>query len=261
MSNIIDIHDLSFTYPNSSKETLKCCSLALKRGELLTILGANGSGKSTLLNCICGLLRPQEGIILLNGHNILNLDKKDIAKVVGYVQQNQQTVFAYTVFDYVLMGKACNLSLFQQPSNRDREDVTQVLEDFEISHLKSKYISEVSGGERQQATIARVIAQNPQVILFDEPTSHLDYGNQLKTLRLINALREKGFFIIMTTHNPDHCLMLGGKVGIIDNEGKLEIGKSEDILSVERLKQIYSIDLHLTYVNEVQRKVFIPRRL
>lgn len=260
MSAVIQLDDISFSYPKSRRQILRGCSLCVEQGELVSILGPNGAGKSTLLNCACDLLTPQSGKVLLNGKNILKMQRRDIAKVIGYVQQTQQSAFAYSVFNYVLMGRASTIGLFQQPSEKDREKVYEVLSQMGIAHLAEAPFTEISGGERQQAAIARAVAQSPQVIFFDEPTAHLDYGNQINTLRLIAALQKQGFAVVMTTHNPDHCMLLGGTVAILSKEGHLEVG-GIDVLTEERLKQIYNTELSLSYVESVGRVVCIPRGL
>ena len=258
MEHIIEVREAVFAYPGSRRKVLDGCSLSVDKGELISILGPNGAGKSTLLNCACGLLTPQSGAVLLNGRDIRSVEPKDIAKVIGYVQQNQQSTFAYTVFHYVLMGRACNIGLFRKPTKQDEDEVWQVLSSMGIAHLADASVTEISGGERQQAAIARAIVQNPQVIFFDEPTAHLDYGNQINTLRLIASLRDKGFAVIMTTHNPDHCMMLGGKVAILDRQGILETGNVSDILTEDRLKRVYHTELRLSYVEDVKRIACIP---
>ena len=258
MEHIIEVHNAVFSYPNSQRKVLDGCSYTIDKGELISILGPNGAGKSTLLNCSCGLLSPQSGSVVLNGKDIKSVEQKDIAKVIGYVQQNQQSTFAYSVFHYVLMGRACNIGLFQRPTKQDEDEVWQVLESMGIAHLANSSVTEISGGERQQAAIARAIVQNPQVIFFDEPTAHLDYGNQINTLRLIASLQDKGFAVIMTTHTPDHCMMLGGKVAILDRQGFLETGNVSEILTEERLKKVYNTELRLAYVEDVQRVACIP---
>ena len=261
MSHIIDIRKISFRYPQSIRVILKDCSLPVDKGELVSILGPNGAGKSTLLNCACGLLLPQTGEVLINGRNIRDLEQKEIAKSVGYVQQNQKSSFAHSVFDYVLMGRACNVGFFRKPSAQDYKIAEEALEMMHISNIAESAITEISGGERQQAAIARAVAQQPEVILFDEPTSHLDYGNQIRTLRLIRDLQDRGFAIVMTTHNPDHCMMLGGKVAILDRNGFLENGFVSEVLTEDKLRSVYNTKLHLEYVEAVGRVSCIPDSL
>jgi len=261
MRPIIEVNDLQFTYYGSERRILSGCSMTVAPGELVTILGPNGAGKSTLLNCACGLLTPQAGQVLLNGREIGTMEPREVAGVIGYVQQNQRSSFGHSVFHYVLMGRANRVGLFQRPSREDEEKVWEVLETMGIRHLAESSVMEISGGERQQAAIARAVAQDPQVIFFDEPTAHLDYGNQINTLRLVAALRDRGFGVVMTTHNPDHCMMLGGTVAILDKNGRLETGACSEILTEERLEQVYHTPIRLTWVEEVGRVTCIPAGL
>lgn len=258
MQHIIELRDVAFSYPGSQRRVLDGCSFSIDKGDLISILGPNGAGKSTLLNCACGLLRPQAGTVLLNGKDIATLEQRDIARAIGYVQQQQHSTFAYSVFHYVLMGRAANIGLFRRPSKADEEVVWQVLDSMGLTRLADASVTQISGGERQQAAIARAIVQDPQVVFFDEPTAHLDYGNQINTLRLIAELRHRGFAVIMTTHNPDHCMMLGGKVAILDRDGHLEYGECADVVTEERLEKVYNTQIRLTYIDEVRRVTCVP---
>ncbi len=258
MKKIIQVKQIDFTYPTSKRQILRNCSFDLHEGELLSILGPNGAGKSTLLNCACDLLTPQNGEVLLEENNIRKLQRKDIARVIGYVQQTQMSTFSYTVFDYVLMGRAATIGTFCKPKKEDYAFVSDVLKSMNLEYLSDSLVTEISGGERQQAAIARAIAQNPKAIFFDEPTAHLDYGNQIKTLQLIGSLRDRGFAVIMTTHNPDHCMMLGGTVAIIDKAGNLETGPCNQIMTEERLKRVYNTELKLVYVDAIHREACVP---
>lgn len=252
---IFEVKDISYTYPGMAKKTLDHCSLTLKEGETLSILGPNGAGKSTLMNCMCGLLIPQEGEVHLCGRNVKKLSVKQIAKQVGYVQQNHTPVFGYTVLNFVMMGCAPNPGLFQKPSAKDQRRAMDALEELGIASLAEKPYTDISGGERQQVTIARAIVQNPKVILFDEPTAHLDFGKQLLILRMIKKMSEKGYAAVMTTHNPDHAILLGGMVAVVDQSGKIEKGPVEAIITEKRLTQIYQANLRLPYVREFGRTV------
>ena len=130
-----------------------------------------------------------------------------------------------------------------------------------ITHLASKLYTQISGGERQQACVARAVVQKPKLIVFDEPTSALDYGNQLRTLSLIKELSEQGYGIIMTTHNPDHVILLGGTVGLLSREGEMETGPADEMLDEKRLSEIYDTELKIVYVEEVGRKACLAKRL
>lgn len=256
--NIIKVENLSFSYDTSSKRVLNNIDLTLDEGEVITILGPNGAGKSTLLNCIAVLLTPKEGCIALCGTNAADMKPKEVAKILSYVPQNHVPAFSYTVRDFVLMGRAPNVGMFERPGDEDLARVDQVLKEIGIWDLRDKPYTEISGGERQQATIARAVVAEPKAILFDEPTAHLDYGNQLKTLRLIKSLREQGYAIIITTHNPDHAIMLGGTTAILDREGRLTAGKTEEIITEARLRELYDTDLTLARIDAVARPVCVP---
>lgn len=252
---LYEVKNLSFTYNGDKEKTLDNCSLSLGEGEILTILGPNGAGKSTLLNCMCGLLNYQAGEIRLCGDELKSLRPKEIASRVGYVQQNNTPVFGYSVFHYVLMGSAPRVSLLGKPSPSDRKKAYEALCSLGIEALANKPYTEISGGERQQAQIARAIVQEPKVILFDEPTAHLDFGKQLVILRRIKDMAKMGYGAVMTTHNPNHAILLGGRVAILKKDGTLEIGHAKSLLTEEKLKSIYKTELKISYVDSFGREV------
>ena len=256
--SIIQVENLSFAYDKNGKQVLKNVGLTLKKGEVMSILGPNGAGKSTLLSCIATLLEPDEGTITLCGKDASTMKPKEVAKILSFVPQNHVPAFSYTVRDFVLMGRAPTVGMFERPKREDMELVEKTLEEIGIADLRDKPYTEISGGERQQATIARAVVAEPKAILFDEPTAHLDYGNQLKTLRLIKSLKEKGYAIIITTHDPDHAILLGGTTAILDREGKLTVGKTEEILTEETLKALYGTELSLVRLDGVDRPICVP---
>ena len=179
----------------------------------------------------------------------------DIARLVGFVPQSSSPTFGYSVLDFVVMGRAPLLSTFARPGKEDRKAAEAALEQLGIAHLADRACSEISGGERQQAVIARAIVRRPEIILFDEPTAHLDYGNQLRTLKIIKQLSEEGFTTVITTHNPDHAILLGGKAAILDRDGHLDSGPADEMISEERLGRVYGAPLLVRYVEEVGRRV------
>lgn len=227
----------------------------------MTLLGPNGAGKTTLFNCIANLLSPTSGQVRLESKDVRQISRREAAKILGYVPQTHTPAYGYTVRDFVVMGCAPYLGMFRKPSARDYAQADQVMEDLHLTKLRDQPYTEISGGERQQATIARVIVQQPKLIMFDEPTNHLDYGNQLRTIRMVKELAKKGYAVVMTTHMPDHAILLGGKVGILDRLGHLTVGATEDILQEELLRSVYDCDLHITYSEEIGRKVCLYGRL
>ncbi len=257
---ILEVKNLSFSY-HRGRTIFKDVNFGLDKGEILTILGPNGAGKSTLLNCLTNLLRPTSGSVLLEGQDIRQIELKDVAKIIGYVPQTHTPAYGYTVRDFVVMGRAPYLGMFQKPSEVDFALVDQVLDAMNIRFLADRPYTEISGGERQQASIARVIVQKPKIIMFDEPTNHLDYGNQLRTVGMIKDLARQGYAVVMTTHMPDHAILLGGKAAVLDRQGTLRVGQSEEILQEPLLRDIYQSDLHILYLKELGRKVCVAGSL
>lgn len=257
---LVEVNNLAFGYRND-KLLFHNVSFTLDQGSVLSILGPNGAGKSTLLNCLANLLTPQSGEIKLKGKRLNEMKLVEVAQILGYVPQIHTPAYAYTVREFAVMGRAPYLGLFQRPSPEDYYLVDEVLKDLGIAHLSDRPYTELSGGERQLVTIARAIVQQPDIIMLDEPTAHLDYGNQLQIVKLIRKLANKGFAIIMTTHTPDHAILLDDQVGVLDYNGELTVGASEEILTEERLRKLYRSDLYLVYVEEVGRKVCVSGSL
>lgn len=224
-------------------------------GELVTLLGPNGAGKSTLLNCIMNLLTPQKGEIVLEGTSVRELDQRSIAQRVAYVPQSVSVQFAYTVRDYTAMGRAPFLKLYASPGPRDYELVDAALARLGISDLADRAYNELSGGQRQLVDVARALAQGPKLILFDEPTSALDYGNQIKVLQMINDLAQEDYAIIMTTHNPDHPILLNSSVCLLDRSGHLAKGSVDEIMQEDLLSRVYEADMIIRYVKDAGRRV------
>lgn len=249
---LIEVKNAGFSY-NKYKKIFSGVSFSLEPGQTLSILGANGAGKSTLLNCLANLLALDEGEIIVEGNSIKQMGMPEIAKIIGYVPQLNNPSYGYTVRDFVVMGRAPYISLFRMPSDKDYAYADEAIESMGISYLAEKAYTEISGGERQQASIARVLVQKPKVIMLDEPTAHLDFGNQLRTIKIVKELADRGYTIIMTTHNPDHAIILDDTVGIIGRVGHMQVGSVADIISEKSLKQVYNTELKLAYVKEVGR--------
>ena len=257
MSVIYDIKNISFSYPSLERKVLDGVSLEISEGDVVSVLGRNGVGKSTLLNCMLGLNKLQGGEIRISVRNLRDMSEREVASIVGYVPQNHTPAFEHTVFDFVQMGCASRIGLFSHPGKRERDDTAEALLEMGIEQLADRPYTKISGGERQQAIIARAIVTRPRIILFDEPTAHLDFGNQLRVLRIIKQLAEKGFAVVNTTHNPDHAMLLGGRAAILDRQGHLVSGKTSDIITEDSLKRVYGSDLELKYIEEFGRKVCV----
>lgn len=254
---LIQCNNINFSY-DGKRQILNNVSFSIEKGQLVTLLGPNGVGKSTLLNCITGLLKPQNGMVFLDGKDIFSLSRKSIAKKIAYVPQKNNVPFDYLVKEFVVMGRTAHLGILTTPSKHDYKLVDDALLKLGITELAERQINELSGGEQQKACIARALVQEPALVILDEPTAALDYGNQIKVLNLIKELLGLGFAVIQTTHNPDHCLMLGGHVAILDDSGKLELGKCSDIMTEKKLTDVYNTGLRLVYIKEIGRETCVP---
>ncbi len=257
---IYDVQGLQFAYPGG-KTVIRDATFTLAEGEIMTILGPNGAGKSTLFHCLANIRRPTAGKILLDGKPIQKLSPQQIAGVIGYVQQSHTAVFDYTVLYFVMMGRAAKIAAFSKPKEEDRQIAMQALETLSIAHLAQCPYTAISGGERQLVLIARALAQQPKAILLDEPTSHLDFGRSTLILELAQELKQKGYSVLMTTHDPNHAILLDGKAALLDREGILHVGDAASVVTEENLRPLYQSDLHVIRIPELDRKACLSGAL
>ena len=223
------------------RRVLSEVSFSLQRGELLCLLGPNGSGKTTLLRTLLGLLPPQSGEVRLLDRPLPEWSRKALARHIGYVPQAHAGLFAFTVLDIVLMGRAAHVGRFAAPSAKDRAIAMQCLETLGIAALAECIYTQVSGGERQLALIARALAQEPALLFMDEPTASLDFGNQLRVLEHLLQLRERGIAILMSTHQPEHALRCADRTALVGEGGLIAVGATANVATVENLARLYRV--------------------
>lgn len=223
------------------RRVLSEVSFSLQRGELLCLLGPNGSGKTTLLRTLLGLLPPQSGEVRLLDRPLSEWSRMALARHIGYVPQAHAGLFAFTVLDIVLMGRAAHVGRFAAPSAKDRAIAMQCLETLGIAALAECIYTQVSGGERQLALIARALAQEPALLFMDEPTASLDFGNQLRVLEHLLQLRERGIAILMSTHQPEHALRCADRTALVGEGGLIAVGATANVATVENLARLYRV--------------------
>ncbi|THJ34332.1 ABC transporter ATP-binding protein [Lampropedia aestuarii] len=215
--------------------------LDIGAGQITALLGPNGAGKTTLFRTLLGLLPPLAGQLLLDGKELMQWPRRLLAQRLGYVPQGQANVFAYTVLDTVLMGRVARLGPLAQPGAYDRELAWHCLEQMGIAALAERSQSEISGGERQLALIARALAQQPAILVMDEPTASLDFGNQQRVLDQIQQLRDAGMAIVMSTHQPEHALAVADQIALLHDGRLLGPGPAQAIATAENLARIYRV--------------------
>ncbi len=254
---ILDIKNVSCGY--GKKNIIENISFKIECGEILCLLGPNGVGKTTFFKSILGFLPIQKGQVLLDNKDIKRISRRELAKKIAYVPQAHQSGFSFSVFDVVIMGRNPYSNYFKGPGKKDKEIAYDSLKQLGILHLAHKLYTEISGGERQMVLIARAITQKTKLLIMDEPTSNLDFGNQVKVLNQIKKLSKKDMAIIMTTHSPDHVFLCANKV-IVFNKGKFtKIGKPKEVITEGMLRDVYGVDVKVKEMFTNKRvKVCVP---
>jgi ABC-type cobalamin/Fe3+-siderophores transport systems, ATPase components len=253
----IQVSNLSFKYEN--RLILNDISFKAEDSQLLSILGPNGVGKSTMFHCILGLLKGYKGKVLLRGIDIKGLDSKKMAKLVAYIPQSHYPSFNFSVFDMVLMGTSIQFSSISSPGRKQINLVEATLERLGIEHLKNRGYTQISGGERQLVLIARALVQAAKVLIMDEPTANLDFGNQIRVMRVIKSLTKEGYTIIQSTHNPEQAFLFSDVVLAIKDGKVLASGIPAEIFTETLIQTLYGIDVEMQSLYEGKIKVCIPK--
>ena len=195
---MLEVHDLAFGFPG--RTIGRGVSFGVAAGEVLCVLGPNGGGKTTLFRTVLGLLSPHNGTVTLEKQDLQDLSRAEIARRVGYVPQGHAAYFAYTVREFVLMGRTAHFGAFSSPSQPDFEVAVRSLDSLGIAHLADKPVTEISGGERQLALVARALAQEPRLLVLDEPTASLDPEATWEFRTLVEQLQREGKTILLCSH-------------------------------------------------------------
>jgi iron complex transport system ATP-binding protein len=231
--------------------------LALARGEVLCLLGPNGAGKTTLFKTLLGLIPARGGEVRLGGQAIETLTRTEMARAMAYVPQAQTMEFAYTVLDLVLMGRTAHLGPFAAPRAVDRERARAALADLGILALANSDANRISGGQRQLCLVARALAQDAPLLVMDEPTASLDLGNRLLVLERVRALREQGYGIVFSTHDPDQAHELATRIAVIADGRLAAYGSPEETLTGEMLSSVYGVTVTVEHTPS-GRAVVVP---
>jgi len=255
---MIETRNLCFSY--GSEPVLDGISFSAGSGSLIAVLGPNGVGKTTFFRCLLGFLKPTSGSVLINGKDVSQYSKKELAHEIAYIPQSYNPVFNHSVLDCVLMGLTSSLSTFEQPGPEHEKKALECLQMLGIEKLAQRGSMKISGGERQLMLIARALVQDAKVLIMDEPTSSLDYGNSFMVMKCISDLKDRGYTILFSSHNPDQGLRWADRVIALRDGRILADGPAGKSLSGNVLKELYGIDVSVNNVStrDGQYTVCIP---
>ncbi|RLF11292.1 MAG: heme ABC transporter ATP-binding protein [Thermoprotei archaeon] len=241
---VIKVRGVEFAY--DSVKALDGVSLTVDRGEFLGLLGPNGSGKTTFLRCLTGVLKPKVGVVLLDGREVSSMKAVDVARKVAVVPQHTATTFDFTALDVVMMGRHPHLGRLRRESGRDLEVVRRSMELAGVLHLADRPINELSGGERQRVFIARALAQEPKILLLDEPTTHLDLNHQLEIMDLLERLRvDQGLTVVAVLHDLNLAARYCDRLVLMSHGRIRALGPVEEVLRSEVIEEVYGVEVEV----------------
>lgn len=241
---MIEVRSISFRYHEDW--VLKDLSFRIERGEVLGVIGPNGSGKTTLLKLLYRLLSPQKGEILFELLPMKKMDRSDIAKRIAVVAQETHLLFPFSVLETVLMGRTPHLGSLLFEREIDLKIAKRAMEWTETLALSDRPMDELSGGERKRVFIARALAQEPEVILLDEPTANLDIHHQIEFLDLILTLnRERGLTIVMASHEMNIASEFCDRLLFLQGGRIYRMGTPEEVITKENIEEVYGCEVYV----------------
>lgn len=253
---MLTVTDLTFRYSRRSPVVLDGVSLELDRGEIGIVLGRNGSGKTTFFRTILGISRPLSGSIAFEGKDLLKLSARERAKLIAYVPQDI-SFGALSVYDSILMGR---LSYFgTRAGKEDHDAVVRIMEEMGLTDFADRNVEELSGGERQKIAIARAMAQEPGLMIFDEPTGNLDMANELLIIEEAKKLaKEKNISILSSLHDLNQALYMGDRFFFM-KEGKIRYAVDRNGITEELISDVFGTNVKIVEIND--KKIIIGENL
>ena len=255
----IEVNNLSFSY--GDRPVLHDISFSVDKGAFLSILGPNGVGKSTLFRCVLGLLSGYTGTVCVDGVDARTFSIREAARHISYIPQSSRSIFNYSVFNIILMGRTSGLGTFRSPGKKDRELCRWAMEKVGIIHLQNRCFHRLSGGEQQLVLIARALVQQAPVLMLDEPTANLDFGNQLLVLEQAKSLAQEGYTVIQTTHHPEQSYLYSDRILAIQEGRVLTEGTPKEVLTEETIRTLYGVDVQIVSLFHDSARICIPAHI
>jgi iron complex transport system ATP-binding protein len=249
VSAFLVLEDLRFRYRSRGAPVLSGLTASVPAHSCTAILGPNGAGKTTLLQLILGLRRPDAGSIRLEGKPTSSYTRRQLSRRIGFVPQGESIAFDFTVFEYVLLGRAPYLGLLETPGAADAASANAALAAMGLEELRGRSVLELSGGEQQLVSLARALVQRPRLLLLDEPTAHLDLGNKSRLLALLSQLQREGMSVLFTTHDPEVAALGADGLILLHQGGCLAAGPRDLVLTQENLRTLYGVPLQVEHVD------------
>lgn len=238
----LTVKDLTYRYAKTAAPVLQGISFSAESGDFLSVLGANGAGKSTLFRCLLGGLTDYTGAIALDGRDVRTLSRRETAEHIAYIPQIHRPTFGYSVLDTTLMGLTRQLSPFRSPTPEMEKQAMDALEQMGVAQLAERNFATLSGGEQQLVLIARALCQQSDILVMDEPTSSLDYGNQLRVLERVRLLAQQGYTVLLSTHDPQHALRFSRRVLALSGGQVAAEGDTAEVLTPGLLRRLYGVE-------------------
>lgn len=255
----MNVQSLSFAY--GEREVLRDISFSVEYGEFLSVLGPNGVGKSTLFRCMLGLLTPTQGAAYVDGLKVADLSARQLAEKIAYIPQSHSPVFNFSVYDMVLMGTTAQTGSFASPGKRQRSLTNKALKRLGIFDLADRGYGNLSGGERQLVLIARAIAQEAKVLVMDEPSAALDFGNRMRVMRTVQSLTRDGYAVIQSTHDPEQAYMYSDKILALHGGRVAAFGTPQETMDASLISALYGVDVEVCSMRGDAIRVCIPQNL
>lgn len=242
--NPIQLRAEEIVFAYNHKPVLDGVNIELCPGEMLGLVGPNGAGKSTLINLLSRVLTPQRGRIWFDGHTLDQLSAEQVAQHIAVVPQVFEIPNGFTAFEIVMMGRTPHLGWLKSESARDVQVVRAAMESTGTWHLANRLVNDLSGGERQRVIFARALAQEPQVLLLDEPTAHLDVAHQIQVMELANGLkRERRLAILGVFHDLNLAAQYCDRIVLLKDGRVFATGTPSQVITTEILRAVYGIEM------------------